>query len=210
MHEHYLDPAVPLQARPSAGAAESPSKGGRRGRLEVCGGDVPYTVGTLEVFAAEPRAAVRTAALMYAMAEDALALHVSVELAGGAESVGQARRYVTGQLSNWCCPGDLVDRAQLVSSELVTNAVVHAVPRPEQRDQRDQVLLVLVYVPGIALVVCVADRSEALPVVRTARPGAESGRGLLLVTQVADGWGSWPRVDGLGKHVAAHFDLHAA
>jgi anti-sigma regulatory factor (Ser/Thr protein kinase) len=76
---------------------------------------------------------------------------------------------------------ELVDRAMLVASELVTNAVVHT---------RGPLRLRLALVAG-RLHLAVADVSPRL-LGLAADPGdpdAEGGRGLLVVDQLASSWG---------------------
>jgi anti-sigma regulatory factor (Ser/Thr protein kinase) len=100
-----------------------------------------------------------------------------------ATSVPEARRFVRATLEDWDLPG-LTDTAELVASELATNAVVHArcgayrvtLSRPE----RDQVRIAVV------------DRSSALP--RLAHPDNDEdhGRGLALIEAVAEKWGTDP------------------
>ena len=75
---------------------------------------------------------------------------------------------------------DLVDAAQLVTSELVTNAVVHA---------GSQVTLRITAEPG-AVRVEVGDASPHLPVRRSWGRTAGTGRGLLIVEDQTDGWGA--------------------
>jgi anti-sigma regulatory factor (Ser/Thr protein kinase) len=76
---------------------------------------------------------------------------------------------------------ELVDRAMLVASELVTNAVVHT---------KGPLRLRLELVAGL-LRLAVADQSPRL-LGLAADPGdpdAEGGRGLLVVDQLASSWG---------------------
>nr|WP_236075474.1 ATP-binding protein [Streptomyces coffeae] len=47
----------------------------------------------------------------------------------------------------------------------------------------------------------VSDASEVMPQPRRARPEDESGRGLALLTALADGWDAEPRACGIGKTV---------
>ncbi|MFI5986982.1 ATP-binding protein [Streptomyces sp. NPDC051555] len=149
-----------------------------------------------------------TVALLWAMDRDPLAQSASSRLPQTAQSVGLARRFVTELLTQWECSEDIKERACLAVSELTTNAVVHA---PSSDGCPGEVLVGLSFAPNVALVVYVADRSSTtLPLPRIVGPGSEHGRGLSIVTEVADGWGYWPRSDGTGKHVAAHFALTAA
>ena len=51
--------------------------------------------------------------------------HLSCELPATARSVTEARRFVTAALTGWG-RGELADTAALLTSEVVTNAVLHA------------------------------------------------------------------------------------
>ncbi|MCQ8836139.1 ATP-binding protein [Streptomyces malaysiensis] len=44
------------------------------------------------------------------------------------EGLGAVRRRAARAMEQWCIPSDLADDALLVVSELITNAVVHALP----------------------------------------------------------------------------------
>lgn len=105
-------------------------------------------------------------------------------------SAGEARRFVDTILEQWDCQA-LLDDVQLLVSELVTNAVVHAGSDAQ----------VAVRLLPDALRIEVVDREpEPLPAPkRPSRPDAESGRGLFLVEQLAAAWGVEP-FDG-GKSV---------
>jgi anti-sigma regulatory factor (Ser/Thr protein kinase) len=100
-----------------------------------------------------------------------------ITLACDAASPGLARRFVRQALERWSL-GEVTETAELLASELVTNAVVHA--------GTPAVLTVRLRAPY--LLVEVADGSDRAPV-PVAEPGAENGRGLQLVEQVAASWG---------------------
>lgn len=93
-------------------------------------------------------------------------------------SVGKARRYVAHELAALGVP-DPDAGAELVVSELVTNAVVHA--------RTDIVLRVVETEDGTR--VDVADGSTVVPGLRLARPDASRGHGLTLVEHFARRWG---------------------
>jgi anti-anti-sigma regulatory factor len=91
------------------------------------------------------------------------------------------------------------DAAQLVASELVTNAVVHA---------RTTIDLTLRFVPPL-LHIAVRDRADGIPRISgIIDESSESGRGLLLVDALATRWGSL--VPHGGKVVWAVVRLHPA
>ncbi|CAM5363950.1 ATP-binding protein [Streptomyces abikoensis] len=115
-------------------------------------------------------------------------------------------------LSHWGAPGR-AETAELLTSELVTNALVHtdggAVVKAALTGAPGQVrgrlrVEVRDFVPGHPALR--GPGTEAGPVVREAVPemndiekAATSGRGLLLVHALADGWGV--RAHGVGKSV---------
>ncbi|MDF3289961.1 MULTISPECIES: ATP-binding protein [Streptomyces] len=113
-------------------------------------------------------------------------------------AVGEVRALLRDQLRRWEVPG-LVDTAELLTSELVTNALVHT----------DQGAVFTARLTGGAegrLRVEVRDFSARRPKPRQATDHTPSGRGLLLVKELADAWGV--RVQRLGKTV--WFELAAA
>jgi anti-sigma regulatory factor (Ser/Thr protein kinase) len=104
------------------------------------------------------------------------------QFAAGRDSVRAAREYVRAALASWDC-GDLAEVAVLLTSELVTNAVVHA----------GTALRLAVSYDWPELVVEVSDGSE-LPVTEPGRRSSPvapdvGGRGLLLVEFLAARWG---------------------
>ncbi|MEV5956759.1 ATP-binding protein [Streptomyces sp. NPDC051987] len=94
-------------------------------------------------------------------------------------SARRARRLVTAQLGEWAVD-DLADTAELLVSELVTNALRHTRgPLRLNLRLRDSRLL------------CeVEDTESAGPARAVADPDAENGRGIELVDLLADAWGS--------------------
>ncbi|MEU1626002.1 ATP-binding protein [Streptomyces sp. NPDC020096] len=113
-------------------------------------------------------------------------------------AVGEVRALLRDHLRRWEVPG-LVDTAELLTSELVTNALVHT-------DQGAVFTATLTGGPEHRLRVEVRDFTAHRPVARQATDHASSGRGLLLVKELADAWGV--RVQRLGKTV--WFELIAA
>ncbi|WP_436850088.1 ATP-binding protein [Streptomyces monashensis] len=103
-------------------------------------------------------------------------------------SAGRARRLVTAQLSDWAV-GDLADTAELLVSELVTNALRHT---------RGPLRLNLRLRQG-RLLCEVEDTESTGPVRGAADPDAEGGRGTELIDLLADAWGS--RRTATGKSV---------
>ena len=96
----------------------------------------------------------------------------SVALAPVPTSSYAARNFVTGALRRWRRE-DLTEVAVLLTSEVVTNAIIHA--------RTDLVLTVRM--DGSSLRVSVRDEEVATPRPRT--PDTEGGRGMALVESLA-------------------------
>ncbi|WP_405764486.1 serine/threonine-protein phosphatase [Streptomyces sp. NBC_00080] len=100
------------------------------------------------------------------------------DLAAEPAAVSRARSDVSRQLSDWGLE-ELGFTAELVVSELVTNAICYGRPPIRLRLIHDRTLL------------CeVSDGSSTTPHLRRARVFDEGGRGLLLVAQLAERWGT--------------------
>ncbi|TNY38582.1 ATP-binding protein [Thermomonospora catenispora] len=113
--------------------------------------------------------------------------------------VGRARTYAEDRARRLGM-GDLAYEAVLVTSELVTNAV-----REQSIYFPNEMVIFRVTSetagPGEQrLRIEVTDRSPAIPWVRKAIPMAESGRGLMIVSQIARDMGYETRPEG-GKTV---------
>ncbi|QKW19065.1 ATP-binding protein [Kitasatospora sp. NA04385] len=123
-------------------------------------------------------------------------LHAALD-AADLPAVGAIRRRLRTALDHWGVPEELADTAELLASELVTNALVHtgrgavfdAVLTEESR-----------------LRVEVQDGAVQVPSRRAASDTATSGRGLFLVEALADDWGVQLRADGK----TTWFELSAA
>ncbi|CAL9477984.1 hypothetical protein SUDANB146_02961 [Streptomyces sp. enrichment culture] len=122
------------------------------------------------------------------------------------EAVCEARRFTRGTLDQWHL-GDRFEDVCLVVSELVTNALRHALPAnaPRPAVQEPPVRLHLMRWTD-RLVCAVRDPSDDGPVTRCPKDlsddcSAESGRGLFLVDSFSDGWGWHPLAGALGGKV---------
>jgi anti-sigma regulatory factor (Ser/Thr protein kinase) len=104
---------------------------------------------------------------------------------GGAESVADARGWVRRQFETWRL-GQLAELAELLVSELVTNALRYAVAPVE--------LTVLLLDEVVTL--AVTDGASPLPRLRRVGDGDEGGRGLQLVARLAGRWGARPEAAG--------------
>jgi anti-sigma regulatory factor (Ser/Thr protein kinase) len=100
-------------------------------------------------------------------------------------SAAAARRFSASVLQSWELDA-LISSAQLLISELVVNAVLHA---------ESDVTVRLTRRPG-AVRVEVADTSDARPEKRVVDPTEVTGRGLLIVDSLASSWGVDPTADG--------------
>ncbi|GGL12266.1 SpoIIE family protein phosphatase [Streptomyces flaveus] len=100
------------------------------------------------------------------------------EVAPDPATVADARKNAADQLAVW----GLTDAAfvtELIVSELVTNAIRHAEPPIQLRLIHDR-----------SLICEVSDASSTAPHMRRARTYDEGGRGLLLVAQLTQRWGT--------------------
>jgi anti-sigma regulatory factor (Ser/Thr protein kinase) len=117
-----------------------------------------------------------------------------------------ARRHAGAALNAWQIGPDTIETAQLIVSELVTNAIKAANPglvRPDssRSSQREWIALTLRLLQG-RVVIEVFDSDPAPPVLSFAGADAENGRGLVLVQALAKEWGHYFPPSG-GKTVYA-------
>ncbi|WP_329563118.1 ATP-binding SpoIIE family protein phosphatase [Kitasatospora sp. NBC_01266] len=113
--------------------------------------------------------------------------------------VSELRGELRDALRRWGV-SELIDTAELLASELVTNAIRHT--------DRDAMFTARLYREDAReprLRIEVEDESDLWPKRRTPGEQASSGRGLMLVEALADAWGVEPR--GSGKRM--WFELSA-
>lgn len=133
----------------------------------------------------------------------------SAELALPAQpsAPAQARRFVVATLDGWGVAGG--DDVVLLVSELATNALLHARTEMTVRISEDG--------PS-AILLSVSDSSGEVPRARPASVDSATGRGLTLVTRIADTWGVetyqggktvWCRVRLDGAPAYGAFDVDA-
>jgi len=116
------------------------------------------------------------------------------------ESVKAARDFTRATLLEWGMSA-LTDVAELVVSELVTNALRHGIPAARKPGEQPVVRLrLLAHDPFVMCMV--TDPSVTIPVLREADLAAESGRGLTVVEACCVRWG-WHLLDEGGKVVWA-------
>lgn len=94
-------------------------------------------------------------------------------------SVGAARRFVRDVLMSRRVAEEVVDTVELLTSEIVTNAILHGRAGPK----------LIVEVDDGTVRVGVHDMSLDVPVRRRTRPDDVSGRGVLIVDELASAWG---------------------
>ena len=103
-------------------------------------------------------------------------------------AAGAARAVVRDRLRAWDLE-DLLDTVVLLTSELVTNVLVHTASAPALAVART----------GEGVRVEVSDTSPVPPARRRHSPSATTGRGVKLLEDLADDWGC--EVTGDGKVV---------
>ncbi|MGW6159814.1 SpoIIE family protein phosphatase, partial [Streptomyces sp. NPDC055144] len=114
-------------------------------------------------------------------AESVATWNLSFELS----SVGLARKMTSDRLTQWRLE-ELSFSAELIVSELVTNAIRHAHGPIELRLIRT----------GNRLICAASDASSTSPHLRRATVSDEGGRGLFLVAQFAQRWGTRHTAEG--------------
>ncbi|MFG2603073.1 SpoIIE family protein phosphatase [Streptomyces sp. NPDC048514] len=168
------------------------------GLVEVRGSDIGEGLAALCEFAAHPAASMDDAcdtiiralntrggrkddvALLMARLNGIPDDHVAEwQLDSDPREASRARRLVRERLLNWGLP-QAVETAELLVSEVVTNALRHA------RSER----IGLRVVRTGALLFEVTDDEPALPAMVAAEPYDESGRGLRVVSRLAREWGA--------------------
>lgn len=115
---------------------------------------------------------------------------LNTTLAPVAASVGAGRRAVAAELADRGVAPELVDVVELLVSELLTNALLHADTDLDLRTSLER---------G-HIRVEVADGSPGRPILRHPPADATSGRGLEIVDALASRWGVDERPGG-GKSV---------
>jgi hypothetical protein len=106
-------------------------------------------------------------------------------LDGGLESVAAARAWVRSTLGTWGL-GSMVELAELLVSELVTNALRHA---------NGPIELTTLLLDDV-VTLGVSDADEPLPRLRKAKEADEGGRGLQLIALLSARWGARPTAEG--------------
>lgn len=130
-----------------------------------------------------------------------MCLRIEREIPIGPLAPQRARDFVSAQLSailGSSPRAGVTDDARLVASELTTNAIRAG----------STVVSLVIELHHDAVKIEVHDDAAGQPTVRAADPTAETGRGLLIVDDIATDWGAEPRDDG-GKAVWATLPVPA-
>ncbi|HET6533901.1 MAG TPA: SpoIIE family protein phosphatase [Actinoplanes sp.] len=121
--------------------------------------------------------------------ERAVALSRSATMLVAAEPTGpsRVRQWMTARLRDWAVPDPVIGAAILCTSELTTNALLHAGTPAEVR----------IDLSAERLLVSVADTGTRGSVTRAHTDALSSrGRGLGLIEELSDSWGTDPTVRG--------------
>ncbi|MFM9590279.1 ATP-binding protein [Streptomyces scabiei] len=136
----------------------------------------------------------------------------SLQLAAVPTAASCSRMFVRLTLTRWKL-ADYVEAAELVVSELVTNAVqATGLTDPEPKSWEitaEHVIGVQLRATGTSLVLDVWDRNSEAPVAKNPGDDAEGGRGLLLIGALAKQWDVF-RPQAGGKIVWAELELDRA
>ena len=130
-----------------------------------------------------------------------------LELATQPSAPFWARRQTIASLKAWQLWPETIEIAELLVSELVTNAVQVSGPSPGQLaasslDGVERISLTLRLLPGRLVIEVFDNDHNRAPVLTNADEDAENGRGLLLVQALSREWGHYNLPSG-GKKVYA-------
>ncbi|MER6323204.1 ATP-binding protein [Streptomyces coelicoflavus] len=132
------------------------------------------------------------------MAESLGSNEITFRLSRCRQSVPRSRAALHAVLGDWGVSQEVLDSAELVLSELVTNALRVPVPG----DRQVGVRIARSLTDGV-LRLEVSDAGSGRPEVRVPGDDEIGGRGLLLVEALAHRWGVNERTGGIGKTVWA-------
>lgn len=114
---------------------------------------------------------------------------------GDASEISEARAAVR-EVATGLDP-EVAPSAELVASELVTNALLHGGGHGQLRLERTDT--------G-GLRITVVDQERRLPIVGVSSESSMTGRGLAMVGRLSSAWGVTPLPDGVGKEVWAEVE----
>ncbi|MEU2670457.1 ATP-binding protein [Streptomyces sp. NPDC007164] len=135
-------------------------------------------------------------------------------LADTPNAVALARLHTADVLSGWGVSSDTVETAQLLVSELATNAVRHseegeASTLPFSSQSSVQTFELLLEAVSGAVRLSVWDRDVRPPVLKEVGVDATGGRGIFIVAVMSRAWGYYPARSAPGKVVWAEIALDA-
>jgi anti-sigma regulatory factor (Ser/Thr protein kinase) len=171
--------------------------------IDALGGSSAACSSRVAKFSAEP--ALQPSQELIRMQEWPLLSHVELRALPG--SVRSARLHTKSILCRWRL-GGLADTAELVVSEIITNAVRASTPIAHQQPETGQA-------PGAqplrfwltsdqrSVLIQVWDSDHHRPVRKDVGPDAEAGRGLLLIETLSTQWGWYAPEEQGGKVVWA-------
>ncbi|MEO7398370.1 MAG: ATP-binding protein, partial [Ilumatobacteraceae bacterium] len=111
-----------------------------------------------------------------------------------------ARRFISTLLREWAVAEDVIERGALLVSELVSNAVLHGTGSIRMEVSEHEAAST----SRVRIEVC--NEGLGRPTLRVVDRGDVSGRGLRLIDELADDWGS-TSADG---QTSVWFALHRA
>jgi anti-sigma regulatory factor (Ser/Thr protein kinase) len=114
-------------------------------------------------------------------------LQTHLELAALPTAVPCARGHVRSVALEWGL-ADLADTAELVASEMATNAIQGS---GRLRTAVTPVVRLWVTSDGVSMVIHVWDASDEMPVRQEAGPDDDSGRGLMIIDALSKDWGAF-------------------
>ena len=107
-------------------------------------------------------------------------------LPGDVTTPAAARRFVRGALASVEADPVAIETAELLTTELVTNAIVHVGCKSE----------LFIRAAGGVVRVEVTDPDDRLPAMAAPNADALNGRGLVIVNGLASAWGVEPTASG--------------
>src|SRR5215475_3954549 len=119
-----------------------------------------------------------------------------IALPAGPAAAAEARRQVGAYIYTWDVPVEPLD-AELLTSELVTNAIMHEV---------GETVMLVISCTWNQLRIDVHDTSPSMPVPVNAPLDAEAGRGLLLVSTLSTEWGWYRTCSGKAVYFTLAFE----
>jgi anti-sigma regulatory factor (Ser/Thr protein kinase) len=119
-------------------------------------------------------------------------LQAHLSLGALPSAVSCARGLARSVAHEWDLP-DLADTAELLTSELVTNAI-----QASERLGTTEIPVIQLWLvrDGGSMVIHVWDAHPCMPVLRESATDEENGRGLMLVAALGKDWGAYRKAEG--------------